>query len=287
MRRALGAALSWLGRIPRPLLVAISLLLVGLIALASYETPVEIRFSFFYLLPISLNAWFAGRRAGVLFSFLSAGAWLTEFLLEQRHTASEVEVAYWNTGLLLSFYLVLAVLLSTLSRVLEREKIAARADPLTHIPNRRAFFELAEAEIQRVSRYGGRFTVAYMDLDNFKQVNDRDGHETGDRVLRQVAEAIRKSLRVNDIVARVGGDEFIVLLPEAGAQEAETVVRKLENHLTELMRQGGWAVTLSTGAVTFEKPPDSVDQMVKLADELMYSVKTSGKNRLAKRTIGT
>jgi diguanylate cyclase (GGDEF)-like protein len=158
-------------------------------------------------------------------------------------------------------------------------------DVLTQLYNRRAFAEMAEAEIERVARYGGRFTVAYLDLDDFKQINDRFGHETGDRVLVQTAQAIRKSLRVNDIVARLGGDEFIVLLPQTEPSDAEAVLRKLETQLSDVMKQGQWPVTVSIGAATFEKPPASVKQMVEVVDGLMYSAKASGKARLEKRVI--
>ncbi len=157
---------------------------------------------------------------------------------------------------------------------------------LTQISNRRAFSELAGAEIERMARYGGRFTVAYLDLDNFKEVNDRFGHETGDRVLVLTAQTIRKSLRVNDIVARLGGDEFIVLLPQTEPSDAEAALRKIEAQLSEVMRQERWPVTVSIGAATFEKPPASVEGMIELVDRLMYSAKTSGKGRLEKIVIG-
>lgn len=286
MRRALRSAIDVLGRLAPRWLIVIAFLLVGVIVFASYLISVDIRFSFFYLLPIALTSWFVGRRAGIVFSFLSAAAWFTEYCLEHVSTPEENLVAAEETVLLLGFYLLLSILLSTLSGALGRERTAARRDPLTQIPNRRAFFELAETEIQRVARYGGRFTVAYMDLDNFKQVNDRDGHETGDRVLVLASEAMRKGLRVNDIVARIGGDEFIVLLPETGAPEADSVFRKVENQIASVMRAGNWPVTVSVGAATFEKVPESVEQMVRVVDELMYCAKMKGKNRLEKRVIG-
>jgi diguanylate cyclase (GGDEF)-like protein len=283
--RRLRAILSWLGRLPRAVQIALSLLLVSLVFVASYETDLEIRFSFFYLLPIAFGAWFVGRRFGILLSFLSTAAWLAEFLL-QRPGSSARGVAYWNAGLLLGFFLVLALLLSVLREAIEREKAAARADPLTHVANRRAFSEMAEAEISRVSRYGGHFTVAYMDLDDFKTINDKDGHEMGDRVLVLVAQAIRSSLRANDIVARLGGDEFIILLPQTAVRDAERVLGKIEAHIAEVMRPQGQELTRSTGMVTFERPPQSVNQMIRVADELMYSAKTSGKNKIMTRIIG-
>ena len=287
LRRELLAAVlrSW-ERIPRGLVVAISLLLVGLVFLLSYSTRIDLRFSFFYTVPIAMSAWFVGKRAGIFFSFLCAGAWLLEALLERLFPSQEWPAVFWNTLFLLAFFLLLSTTLSALHAALKREQEAARLDSLTRVPNRRFFFELAEGEIQRVARYGGAFTVAYMDLDNFKAVNDRDGHETGDRVLVLAAESMRRSLRVSDVLARLGGDEFIVLLPQTGAREADAVFRKLEQRLADVMQEGRWPVTVSIGAATFEKPPVSVTQMLGVVDELMYAAKLQGKNRLEKRVVG-
>jgi diguanylate cyclase (GGDEF)-like protein len=286
LRRLFTAVLRSWERVPRGIVVAVSLLVVGVNFLASYFARDDLRFSFFYMVPIALSAWFVGRLAGILFSLLCAGAWVVEAGLEKHLPSQEWPVGFWNAVLLLGFYLALSTILSALREALQRETSAARLDPLTRIANRRSFFELAEAEIRRVARYGGQFTVAYMDLDNFKVVNDRDGHETGDRVLVLAAEAMRGSLRASDVVARLGGDEFIVLLPQTGAVEADAVFRKLEGRLAAVMRQGDWPVTVSVGAATFEKPPRSVEEMVGLVDELMYAAKMSGKNRLEKRVVG-
>ena len=284
MRRAVGLLLEMLERLQPAVLIAIAGFLVSLISLTSYAVPVDI--SFFYLVPIALIAWFVGHRAGTLFSALGAGAWVVESLLENKFGKPGNVVVYINGALLLGFFLLFSSLLSALRAALGREKEAARIDALTQISNRRAFSELAEAEIERAARYGGHFTVAFLDLDDFKQVNDRFGHVTGDRVLVETAQAIRKSLRVNDIVARLGGDEFVVLLPHTEPPDVEVVLRKLEAQVAAVMRRGEWPVTVSIGAATFEKPPTSVEQMVKLVDELMYSAKARGKGRLERRVIG-
>ncbi len=287
MRRGVEIVLERIAKLAPSVVIAIASVLLAAIMSSSYLVRPHVSFSVFYLAPVALTAWFVGRRTGILFSFLGAGLWLGEALLERRPPgASEILEASINAVLLLGVFLFVSTLLSALRAALWRERAAARVDTLTQVSNRRGFSELAQAEIERMARYGGRFTVAYLDLDNFKQVNDRFGHESGDRVLILAAQAIRKSLRVSDIVARVGGDEFIVLLPETGERDAEAVLRKLETHLAAVMKQGPWAVTVSIGAATFEKPPASVEQMVEQVDVLMYSAKTSGKGRLEKRVIG-
>ncbi len=285
MRRGVEIVLERIAKLAPSVVIAIASVLLAAVVSSSYLVS-SVRFSVLYLAPISLTAWFVGRRTGILFSFLGAGLWLGEALLERRPGTTEILEASINAVLLLAVFLFVSALLSALRAALWRERAAARVDALTQVSNRRGFSELAQAEIERMARYGGRFTVAYLDLDDFKQVNDRFGHETGDRVLVLAAQAIRKSLRVSDIVARVGGDEFIVLLPETGERDAEAVLRKLEAHLAAVMKQGPWRATVSIGAATFEKPPASVEQMVEQVDILMYSAKTSGKGRLEKRVIG-
>jgi diguanylate cyclase (GGDEF)-like protein len=286
MRRAFNILMEKLGSLRPAVIYTIAAVLLALIALASHAIPVDVRFSFLYLAPVALAAWFVGSRAGALFSLLGAGAWLVESLSENRFGKPERLVTFTSAVLLLAFFLLVSSLLSALRAALGREQASARIDALTQIFNRRAFSELAGAEIERVARYGGLFTVAYLDLDDFKLVNDRYGHETGDRLLVQTAQAIRKSLRVNDIVARLGGDEFVVLLPQTEPRDADAVLGKLGVQLGAVMQQGPWPVTVSIGAATFEKPPESVEQMVKVVDELMYSAKARGKGQLEKRVIG-
>jgi diguanylate cyclase (GGDEF)-like protein/PAS domain S-box-containing protein len=163
---------------------------------------------------------------------------------------------------------------------LENEKNLSRVDFLTQIPNRRAFSETLQLEATRSRRYKRPLSLAYIDLDNFKQVNDQLGHETGDELLRLIAQTIVATVRSTDTVSRLGGDEFALLLPETGQDAALEVMTKLSRILLEVVQARQWPVTLSIGLVTFAKPGESVAQMVKAADDLMYSAKTQGKNRV-------
>lgn len=150
--------------------------------------------------------------------------------------------------------------------------------PLTRIPNRRAFLEFLGAEKSRSQRNELPVTLAYIDVDRFKQINDRFGHITGDRLLALVARTIQANVRQGDIAARVGGDEFAVLLPDAGPQSAAIVLQKLHAILDGAMRQMNWPVTFSLGAVSFQFPPASVEEMISQADQAMYAAKTSGRD---------
>jgi len=164
-----------------------------------------------------------------------------------------------------------------LALALDNEKSLSRSDHLTHLANRRAFEESLDMECKRSRRYNRPITLVYMDLDDFKQVNDGRGHQTGDQVLAAVAEALRSSLRATDTVARLGGDEFAILLPETDAQVAPVIMKKLNAVLQNLVQRTRWPVGFSFGVVSFPAPLDSPEAMLAVADKLMYQAKRSGK----------
>jgi diguanylate cyclase (GGDEF)-like protein len=122
--------------------------------------------------------------------------------------------------------------------------------------------------------------MAYIDLDNFKVINDSLGHAVGDNLLITVSETISSHIRNTDILSRFGGDEFVILLPETPGDAAATFLKKIHDQLNRAMTANNWAVSFSIGAVTYTKPPSSIDEIIKKADMLMYEVKRSGKNRL-------
>jgi diguanylate cyclase (GGDEF)-like protein len=128
--------------------------------------------------------------------------------------------------------------------------------------------------------------VVCIDLDNFKIVNDCFGHSTGDILLRLVAHTIQQNIRVTDTVARLGGDEFAILLPETGRNVAEAILQKVQKINLEIMRRHGWPVTLSIGVVTFTSPPSTVDETLRISDQLMYSAKNNGKNSIQYEVFG-
>jgi diguanylate cyclase (GGDEF)-like protein len=175
---------------------------------------------------------------------------------------------------------------SRLKALLAKEHELARIDPLTTVPNRRAFYEALDKERVRSVRYRRPFTIAYIDLDNFKRVNDSLGHAVGDELLVHVAAGLRSNLRASDFVGRLGGDEFAALLPETDATAAKLVLCKLRLRLLEEMKAHSWQVTFSIGAATFLDPPDSLDVIVRVADETMYAIKTHGKDDISVSLVG-
>jgi diguanylate cyclase (GGDEF)-like protein len=170
-----------------------------------------------------------------------------------------------------------SVIRPAFKKALEKERKLARTDDLTGIANKRAFHESVSAEIRRSARYQHTFTIAFLDVDDFKKVNDQHGHGVGDSVLKAISESIRTSLRSEDVVARLGGDEFAILLPETGKEAAQAALRNVQDNLAAAMRERGIPVTLSVGAVTCIDPKCEVDELIRVADGQMYSAKFSRK----------
>jgi diguanylate cyclase (GGDEF)-like protein len=273
-----------LSRINRPLWVAIGLLLTAVIGLVDYLTGYEIVFSLFYLLPVSLVTWFTGRSLGLIVS-VCGGITLLFADVAAGHIYSHPAVYLWNSVAGLASFVIVTLLLSALRRTLEHERASARTDDLTGAVNRRFFLELLGMELSRARRYEHPLVLAYIDLDDFKSVNDRWGHGTGDQVLRAMVKQIRTHLRHTDVVARLGGDEFAILLPETGVEAGRGVVSKIrEDAFAEIAKQGA-SVTLSIGVLTCLGTTRSVDEVLGLADRLMYAAKNAGKNAVEYATL--
>ena len=270
-------------RQPAWLTLLVSILGVGLVGMADHWTGPDLSFALFYLLPIAFSAWFQGRRQGLLVAVISAVTWHWVYALTALgHPHPSVPV--WNALTRLCFFVIVTLLLDRLRDTVTRERHLSRTDYLTSVLNSRAFYEFAEWELARSRRRPMHFSLAYIDLDNFKSVNDRYGHNVGDNLLKVVARTMRESLRASDVVARLGGDEFAVLLPETDDEAARIAVEKLRQRLLAAMRGAGWPVTFSIGVVTCESAPDSLQQLVKMADDLMYTVKASTKNAVSHET---
>ncbi|KYH30600.1 GGDEF domain-containing response regulator [Neomoorella mulderi] len=150
-------------------------------------------------------------------------------------------------------------------------------DPLTGAYNRRYFLEMLEREIERTRRTGHPFALIMLDLDHFKGINDRFGHAAGDRVLKSLVAAFKERLRKTDCLARWGGEEFVILLPETGVEGAATLAEELRQKLSEMEIPGVGLVTASFG-VTGYHPGDTVDAVTQRVDSALYRAKGNGRN---------
>jgi diguanylate cyclase (GGDEF)-like protein len=261
------------------LVVAGSAVLVAVVAYLDFVTGIELRVFPLYFMPVLAIAMRFGRWPGLAASAVCAGVWdLSNHLAGMR--GSQLAVGVVNLAVMTIAFASVALLGATQRRWLQREKALSRTDSLTGLLNGRGFYEAAAAELARSSRYRHPVTLAYFDLDDFKQVNDRFGHARGDAVLVDFARALRRWCRSTDVVGRVGGDEFVVLLPETGRDTAEAALVKLRARAQEAASQHGLVVTASVGSVSCASPPAAVEALVHDADRAMYAVKVAGKNEL-------
>jgi diguanylate cyclase (GGDEF)-like protein len=248
-----------------------------LIGFLDYRAGYYMSFSLFYLIPICLVTARTGRRNGIAMSILgSAVLFGVEYVL--RPLELDTPVLVWNVALRLGFFLLVTLALTELQESLKRESVLSRSDPITGLPNSRSFEEQLEAEIARARRYHRPCSLAYLDLDDFKSVNDNYGHAAGDRFLLQAARALKQSLRTTDNLARLGGDEFAILFPETGLPEARHVLERFRESI-ECSAEGQYGrITMSIGLVTFHRAPDTSEEAIRIADDLMYAAKRAGKN---------
>jgi diguanylate cyclase (GGDEF)-like protein len=262
-----------------PTLWLLSFVTIGLVGVLDYVTGTDISVALFYLFPVSIAAWWIGLRAGIACSVVSAAVW---FLANDFTSALHVPVllSFWNASIRLAFFVVVTLLLDRTHTMLQREQALSRTDYLTGAYNVRAFHEIAEAECTRAGRYPQPLTLAYIDLDGFKHVNDRYGHQEGDKVLQVVAQTLRAGVRRPDAVARLGGDEFALLLPQTDLENARTFLPRLRDELLAAMQRNNWRVTFSIGALTCPTAPAALGDVVSEADELMYEVKRAGRNAI-------
>jgi diguanylate cyclase (GGDEF)-like protein len=271
--------ISSLAKLHKSFLIIMGLVLLAAVALLDYETGSEISFSFFYLFPIALITWFVSEQLGIVFAIVSAILWsAVEYWSGVRYSSPIIHL--WNAAIRLGFFL-LATYSFRLGKMVEHERASARTDFVTGAINARFFHAFTRREIDRSAKYGYPITMAYIDVDNFKTINDIYGHSTGDRVLRAVTEGMQRHLRTTDVIARVGGDEFAILLPEVGPADAEVIISQMQGKLVEEMQMNHWPVTFSIGVLTFTDIPKSADEMLNMADRIMYAVKRGGKNAIA------
>ncbi len=232
----------------------------------------------FYIFPITISCWYGSRKSGVVLALISS---LLLLAINAFHIGINA-INLLNYGLPCAVSLsLLAILITNFRNVHREESNAADSDALTNVYNSRGFYVELANELVRSSRYKHIFSLAYLDIDNFKLVNDSLGHPSGDQLLIEVANSLNESLRATDTVARLGGDEFACLLPETGQKEAKSAFTKASEALEKRMIYSNWPVTFSVGLVTFETMPDDIKEAMKVADELMYSVKNLEKNNVS------
>lgn len=264
--------------------VLISLAVIGLVALIgtiNYWTGYLMSVAPFFLLPILLGVVWVSVRFGLVMSFVASLLWVASEIAAGRHYDTPW-IPIWNwlvRGLFLCAFCVFVELFL-------KERRQSLEDPLTGIANRRWFQIFAEQEIRRFRRYHQPFTALYLDCDDFKAINDRLGHTSGDRLIRDIGRSLTGLVRASDCVARLGGDEFGVLLLNTDPDKAQMAAEKLRRELRAALLKHGWHINFSIGAVTFLTAPSSVDEILRASDTCMYGAKRAGKNSVFHETVG-
>lgn len=252
-----------------------SLAAMALIFAIAYFT-VDIKLNVLYVFPLSAVIFHCKRRWLGLIAF-----WLSLVLQSVSASTYHSHAAMFSDIIGAVSASVLAMYLASFARnnYLRTLDLATK-DPLTGLANRRAFESIVKLEISRQARYGGLFSVAMLDLDGFKKLNDSQGHQAGDDALKLFAEILLDKTRQSDTVARNGGDEFVVLMPNTPSEISNTMAEHICQAVAERMTQAGFEITTSIGCKTFVAATGSVDDLLREADALMYAAKQSGKNRV-------
>jgi len=263
----------------RRAILALALLAVAALAYANQiaETDLNVELEALFLAPIAIVAWAYPRRFSLLFALaVTVLAALSDAGI-RRYPAPQLAFEF---AVHAAVFLSAAFVVNLLADLLSQQTHRARFDALTDSANAERFREFAALELDRSKRYNRPVTVAFVDLDNFKMVNDRYGHLAGDEALRSMAGLMREHLRGTDVVGRLGGDEFGILMPETGEDEARAVLERVRARIAERAAAMGWPITASIGAAATCGAGRDVrsEDVLARADNAMYRVKSSSKD---------
>jgi len=250
---------------------------------AEFLSGAEVRLLPLYFIPLLFASWRLGPIGAALIALV---AWAASIAVPAVQGVQYANPLTWlvNAGTEGAAFFAVAFLVGKMHEIVERERLLGRFDALTGLANRRTFVERAASELDRSRRHVRPVCLAFIDLDNFKRVNDTHGHHRGDEVLKACARLIAGNVRSSDIVARLGGDEFVVLLPETDADSAQALLERMRMAIARSPDIISVGVTPSIGLV-FENPITSdIETLLRKADGLMYEAKRDGKNTVRTRT---
>jgi diguanylate cyclase (GGDEF)-like protein len=256
-------------------------LMVVLICLADIVLGSAVTLCSLYALPVLFITWYVDTKTGFKIAVLAFIALEITYWANELNGGNLWDWLGYNVfalGILVN-QIILFVMTHFLRIKMAELTLWADHDPLTKIFNRRAFMNTLEREFEHMQRYQNPFAIAFLDLDNFKYINDTFGHNEGDALLKVVAHTMKTHCRSSDTVARLGGDEFAVLITEASPEHAAMVLSKMSTAIRDNCKQGNWPVGVSLGSIYFMHLPKDTETAIKMADELMYEVKKSNKNQ--------
>ncbi len=270
----------WLRRRSGVTRFCIVIALTLLVAWLDLATPPYINITGYYLLPIFLAVWFCRpAQATAVVVICDVINVYTNHLAFPGNVVGAHE-ALSDISVLVVF-VTFAALFYLLKSTVDRLRDESRTDLLTGLNNRRSFLEVLEMENLRMRRFGQALTLVAIDIDNFKSINDTQGHQRGDALLVALGDCLKRTMRDVDCVARLGGDEFSIVLPRTSLEEAEHVLGRLQRALRTVVKSFSEQVSASIGAVVVsDKLQLSVSELLEKADAVMYSVKNKAKDDL-------
>ncbi len=229
-----------------------------------------------YLPAVTVVAWYCGSRWAIALVGL-ASAFGAGFAIANGVPTSLLLWGVVSRSLLLG---CLGLGLAQWNKARHRVRYLSRTDLLTGLANRRLLEEQIEAELSRTRRQPSAISLAFVDCDQFKQLNDQFGHPVGDDLLVRIADVLRENIRDYDTAARVGGDEFAILFPETSTDDATAAAERLHERLQQCSHTAHWDASFSIGVATFEEPPNNARELIAAADSLMYEVKRTSGNAI-------
>jgi diguanylate cyclase (GGDEF)-like protein len=259
--------------LPSGVVFLASLMVMALLAGADIYDGPEIWLNPLYSVPVVAVAFFCTQRKQVIFTVvLSVALQITVFHTYPMARISEIVDSFvaLTTASMVAYFVRMAR-----TSYLAVDTLAT-TDALTGLKNRRSFECIVDAEIARQKRYSGFFSLAIIDLDGFKHLNDSLGHRAGDRALQALAGILRQYSRQSDTIARVGGDEFAVLMPNTMAADCRMVCGELSAKISAQMAEAGFEISASIGYSVFEQAPESTSEALHKVDLAMYTAKTKG-----------
>ncbi|EKO39543.1 MAG: diguanylate cyclase (GGDEF) domain-containing protein [Solidesulfovibrio magneticus str. Maddingley MBC34] len=270
----------------RWILTAVCITLIDLVARLHYITGFAYEFNSFYALPLLASAWWLDNVTCVCTTLFCLADWAyTDIKLGGGQ--SEPLPLLCNTATRAMTIICVTVILKRLHHALQQEWENSRKDQLTGLCNRRLYYELGATVLEIARRQSLPVTLAFMDLDRFKEVNDTLGHAIGDDLLRTVAAVMQDHFRSEDVLARLGGDEFAAIMPGLTAVDARLRLESLRESIRAAMSKHSWPVTLSIGAASFAEVTGGIEVMLRAADAAMYEAKAAGRDCLVLRACPT
>jgi len=269
----------------RWIVLVVSTLSVLVIASASWFTLVtyDVDVEALVVVAVAAVAWVYSRRIALVFASFAVVVATTSCAVAGGH--SPIQVAVEATTHVTEFWSV-ALLVSLLATTMAERTHDAHFDSLTELVNAKRFREFVDLELARAKRYAHPTTVGFVDIDNFKRINDKYGHRTGDEALQHLATVMRQRVRSTDTVGRLGGDEFGILMPETSEGEARVILDRVRMGVHELAAERSWPVAASIGGTTVAaRSSVTSDEVLEHADRVMYGVKSGSGDDVMVRAL--